>query len=97
MWYNRLSSLLLRKEVIMSKFEKFCSNSLKLVIGIALVLIFMRAIDIIPWSESNTFMYQLLAITSISLVVGVIIIKLNIQENLKLLLKHLIPLIWKNI
>ena len=68
-------------------------SALKIFIGIALVLIFISSVVIVKWSESNTFLYQLLAIISVSLMAGGILINLNLHTKLKILILLIISLL----
>lgn len=74
----------------MDKFQKFCCNSLKLFIGIALFLIFITSLGIFKTQVGTDLELNILIISSITLVSGVVIINSKLSTKIKVLLLLLI-------
>lgn len=76
----------------MSKFEKFCINSLKLVIGIALILILKSSIDKLNFNNDPSFMIHFFYLILTMLVLGLVIINTNLSGKIKILILLLMAL-----
>lgn len=79
----------------MNKFQSFCYNSLKIFIGIALILILISGFEKINFGVNSDFDFMLLFLIGIFGIGGFIIINLNINTKLKMCFLLIIALLLR--
>ena len=84
--YGKINRMELKEEVFLDKFQKFCCNSLKLFIGIALFLIFICSLGVFGAQVKTNLELSIFLLLGVSLVTGVFIINSQLSTKIKVVL-----------